>query len=517
MIEGTNFIGFSTSAENGHSLQAVNPKTQETLSEQFHTATSNEIDKAADKAYQAFFTYRDFSSEKKAAFLEAITDEIMNIGDTLIERAMQESALPTGRLKGERSRTCGQLHMFANLLREGSWVDARIDHASDGAPDVRNMLFPLGPVAVFGASNFPLAFSTAGGDTASALAAGCSVIVKSHESHPGTNELVARAILKAAEETGMPDGIFSSLNGKAKIGSKLVEHPKIKAVGFTGSFRAGTAIYKTAQQRQEPIPVYAEMGSINPVFLLEEQLSEKAEEIAKQYADSVILGGGQFCTNPGLIIGIENEALEQFKHSLAQKLKQADTACMLNAGIAKNYREKRAEMLKNDEIEVLAIPQDEENNNGTAAMATVSAADFIKNKDLQEEVFGPYTLIVSCQNEGEMQKVASTLQGQLTITIMGNEEKITNHKKLVNQCREKAGRILFNGVPTGVRVSSAMQHGGPFPATTDSKFTSVGTAAIRRFVRPIAFQDCPASLLPDELKDDNPLSIYRLIDGEYVK
>lgn len=515
MIEGKNFIGNSTSAINDEYLQAVNPQTNEKLTGNFHIANQDEINRAAEKALKAFAVYRNTNGQQKAEFLEAIADEIIELGDALIERAMQESALPKGRLEGERGRTCSQLQLFTKLLREGSWVDARIDHAEDGSPDIRNMLFPLGPVAVFGASNFPLAFSTAGGDTASALAAGCPVVVKSHESHPGTNELVAKAILKAADKTGMPDGVFSSLNGGAEVGTKLVQHPAIKAVGFTGSFKAGTAIHEVAGQRDEPIPVYAEMGSVNPIFLLEDKLSKQAKEIAEQCAGSVTLGVGQFCTNPGLIIGMEGDGLSQFKVELAQKLSEADSACMLNKGIAQNYRDKRTTIFQKDTVEVLVSSDDAKSNNGKAALATVSASDFLNDEELQEEVFGPYTLIIACQNEDEREQVAGHLHGQLTVSFIGNEDEIIRHEELVAKCREKTGRIIFNGFPTGVRVSPAMQHGGPFPATTDSKFTSVGTAAIRRFVRPIAFQDSPQSILPDELKDDNPLGIYRIVDGEF--
>ncbi|HKK45027.1 MAG TPA: aldehyde dehydrogenase (NADP(+)) [Balneolaceae bacterium] len=517
MIEGTNFIGSSASAENSEYLTASNPATDEKLPGEFHKATQEEIDKATQKAQEAFFRYRNVSGEEKAAFLNQIADEIMDLGDSLIERASNESGLSHGRLEGERSRTCNQLRMFADLLREGSWVDARINHAEDGAPDVRRMLFPLGPIAVFGASNFPLAFSTAGGDTASALAAGCPVIVKSHESHPGTNEMVARAILKAAEKTDMPEGVFSSLNGAAEVGSKLVKNPNIKAVGFTGSYGAGTAIYQTAQQRDEPIPVYAEMGSINPVFLLDNKLSEQPGEIAEEYAGSVTLGVGQFCTNPGLIVGIKGDALDEFKNQLSAKLKEAEVGCMLNTGIAENYRKKRAEMFNKDDIEILTESDTEEGNYGSASMATITASDFLKDEDWQEEVFGPYTLVVSCEDDEEMQKVANHLQGQLTVTFIGNEDELGDHQELVAISREKAGRVIFNSVPTGVRVCSAMQHGGPFPATTDSKFTSVGTAAIERFVRPVAYQDCPEALLPDELKDENSLDIYRIVDDEFVK
>lgn len=517
MIEGTNFIGSATSTKNSEYLTASNPANDEQLPGEFHIATKEEIDRATQKAHEAFLRYRNVSGEEKAAFLDQIADEIMNLGEPLIERASEESGLSHGRLEGERSRTCNQLRMFADLLREGSWVDARINHATDGAPDVRRVLVPLGPVAVFGASNFPLAFSTAGGDTASALAAGCPVIVKSHESHPGTNEMVARAILKAAEETDMPEGVFSSLNGAAEVGSELVKNPKIKAVGFTGSYGAGTAIFRTAQQRKEPIPVYAEMGSINPVFLMENKLSEQPGEIAEQYAGSVTLGVGQFCTNPGLIVGIRGAALDEFKRHLSEELKEAKAGCMLNTGIAENYRKKRAEMFEKDDIEILTESGTEEGNYGSASMATITASDFLKDDDWQEEVFGPYTLVVSCTDKEEMHEVAKHLQGQLTVTFMGNAEELADRRELVATCREKAGRVIFNSVPTGVRVCSAMQHGGPFPATTDSKFTSVGTAAIERFVRPVAYQDCPEALLPDELKDDNPLDIYRLVDDNFVK
>lgn len=517
MIDGKNFVGFTRTQGNSKSLKAFNPKTDEQLAEEFQVADKKDIDQAAEKAHAAFLEYRHYSGEQKADFLEAIADEIMNLGDQLISRASTETALSKGRLEGERGRTCNQLRMFADLLREGSWVDARIDRAQEGAPDVRYMLFPLGPVAVFGASNFPLAFSTAGGDTASALAAGCPVVVKAHESHLGTNELVAGAILKAAEKTKMPDGVFSSLNGKAEVGSELVKHPKIKAVGFTGSFKAGKAIFDTAQKRDEPIPVYAEMGSINPVFLLNDKLSASAEEVAEDYAGSVTLGGGQFCTNPGLIVGTKGEALDQFKSTLSQKLKEADAACMLNPGIAEGYRQKRAELLSQKGIEVLTEPGEESNNDGTAALATITAKEFLGNDVLQDEVFGPFTLVVACDNKKQMLEIARRLEGQLSITFVGKEGELRQHSDLVAISREKAGRIIFNSVPTGVRVCDAMQHGGPFPATLDSKFTSVGTTAIRRFARPVCFQDCPESLLPDELKDDNPLNIYRKVDGEFTK
>lgn len=522
MIKGTNLIGFDESGNGQNSLQAVNPRKNKPLPEKFYIAQDSDIDNAVDKSLKAFQEYKNLSGRKKADFLESIGNEIMNLGDTLIDRGMSETGLPSGRLQGERGRTVNQLKMFADLLRDGSWVDARIDTAKpDRTPipksDIRYMNFPLGPVVVFGASNFPLAFSTAGGDTASALAAGCPVIVKAHESHPGTNELVARAILKAAKNSGMPDGVFSSLNGGPEVGQKLVKHSHVKAVGFTGSFKAGKSIYDLAQQRDEPIPVYAEMGSVNPVFLLKEKLKESAKELASQYAGSVTLGVGQFCTNPGLLIGIDSDELTQFRDQLAEEFRNVEPECMLNSGIAKNYRTKRDEFFSHQDVKVYSNPESEPDTFGSPSLATVQASAFIKNPELHEEVFGPFTLIVTCKDKDELTQVADKLEGQLTITFLGTEKELPEYSSLVSTAREKAGRIIFNGVPTGVEVCPSMQHGGPFPATTDSKFTSVGTAAIKRFVRPVAFQDCPESLLPDELKNDNPLGIYRLVDGELKK
>jgi len=522
MIEGCNFIGSNVSKQGENILQAPDPQNNGKHPEDFFIATDQEIDDALQKAHSAFDVYKNLSGKKKAVFLDAIADEILALGDELINRASAESGLPFGRFQGERGRTVNQLKMFANLLREGSWVEARIDLAQPNREplpksDIRNMLFPLGPVVVFGASNFPLAFSTAGGDTASALAAGCPVVVKSHESHPGTNELVSRAILKAAENTGMPDGVFSSLNGKAETGEALVKHPLTKAVGFTGSFGAGTAIFKTAAAREEPIPVYAEMGSINPVFLLEDKLSTETDTLAETIAGSVTLGKGQFCTNPGLLIGIDSDHLQDFATRLGEKLADFTPGCMLNEGVANNYRKSREQVLSQDGVELLTSPNDESEFNGSAALATIKASVFLDNKQFQEEVFGPFTIIVSCENEAEMLKVAQNLHGQLTVTFMGTDNELPKHTSLISLCREIAGRVIFNSVPTGVEVCPSMQHGGPFPATTDSKFTSVGTGAIRRFVRPIAFQDCPDELLPDELKTSNPLGIYRILDGVLEK
>lgn len=523
MIEGVNFIGKTSSKKNDETFQAYNPSENTHLPETFHVATAGEINDALEKAEIAFHTYSRISGKIKADFLDAIADEILELGDTLIERASAESGLPNGRFEGERGRTVGQLRMFAELLREGSWVDARIDTAQPDReplpkPDIRNMLIPLGPVAVFGASNFPLAFSTAGGDTASALASGCPVVVKAHESHPGTNELVTRAILKAADSIDeIPDGVFSSLNGKADVGQTLVSHPAIKAVGFTGSLNAGRAIYNTAANRDEPIPVYAEMGSVNPVFLLQNKLGNESKEIAEQYAGSVTLGKGQFCTKPGLLIAKKGAALEAFTSHLAGELQQYEASCLLNKGIADNFSKSRDQYLSQDGVKTIASPNHESGLNQPASLASVDAATFLENKNLWDEVFGPFTLVVECENNSELEQIAGELDGQLTITIMGTDDELLEQKNLLQLCRLKTGRMIFNGVPTGVEVCPSMHHGGPYPATTDSKFTSVGTGAIRRFARPIAFQDVPEALLPAELKPYNPLNIMRLVNGDFTR
>ncbi|MDZ7773199.1 MAG: aldehyde dehydrogenase (NADP(+)) [Balneolaceae bacterium] len=513
MIEGLNIIGYDTAENVADTFTRKDPSSGETLPGKFHRADQEAIDAALAKADEAFQKYRLTSGAERAEFLEAIADEIEALGDTLIERAMQESGLTRGRLEGERGRTTGQLRMFADLARDGSWCDARID---TGDPDVRSMKVAMGPVAVFGASNFPLAFSTAGGDTASALAAGCPVVVKSHESHPGTNELAARAVQKAARDCDMPDGVFSSLNGARKTGALLVEHPLLKAVGFTGSYSGGKAIFDLASRRDEPIPVYAEMGSVNPLFLLEEKLAEDTYGLADELAGSVTLGVGQFCTNPGVIVGMAGDDLEAFKQALADKLKGAEAGCMLNEGIAKNYREKRAGLLAQKGVQTLVSRNGQESGNlGAGAMAGVSAGDFLANPELQEEVFGPFTLVVACEDEAQRLEVVRALKGQLTVSFMGTDDDFTGNRELIQAAREIAGRVIFNAVPTGVRVCDAMHHGGPFPATLDVKFTSVGTRAIERFARPLCWQDAPRELLPDELKDGNPLGIRRMVDGEY--
>lgn len=521
MIKGTNFIGKTASAKGKDSLFAINPTDNSQLSGQFNVATEAEVNAAVEQAQSAYLIYQEISSAKRADFLDAIAEEIMALGDELIHRAATESGLPMGRIEGERGRTCNQLKMFAALLREGSWVNATIDTAIPDRspapkPDLRKMQFPIGPVAVFGASNFPLAFSTAGGDTASALAAGNPVIVKGHESHLGTNDLVSQAILTAAEKTGMPDGVFSMVNGGIPVGQQLVKHPLVKAVGFTGSFRGGKALFDLANQRPTPIPVYAEMGSVNPVFILPAKLKSDAEGLASSVAASVTLGVGQFCTNPGLLVGIQSEALKLFSTALEKAIGATQAGTMLNEKIASNYNQMMNEALNQKGVKANRVSQSNENK-VTAHTASVDAQSFLANPKLHEEVFGPFSLMVICQSAQEMEQVASALQGQLTGTLMATESDLIEHSALVSTLKEKVGRIIFNAMPTGVEVCPSMHHGGPFPSSSDGKFTSVGKDAIYRFLRPVSYQNWPNQLLPKALQDGNPLGIWRTVNNTFTK
>lgn len=517
MISGKNYIGFSSSAQGEKVIKSINAANGENLEGEFHTATTEEINNAVEKAKNAFKSYSNLSGVRKAEFLEAIATEIENLGDTLVQRASLESGLPEGRFQGERGRTTGQLRLFATLLREGSWVDAIIDTALPNREpmpraDIRNMLIPMGSVVVFTASNFPLAFSTAGGDTASALASGCPVIVKAHESHLGVNDLVSGAIIRAAEKTNMPDGVFSSLNGNGfETGKALVLHDNIKAVAFTGSFGGGKALYDLAQTRKEPIPVFAEMGSINPVVLLEDKLQNEAEQLATLYAGSITMGVGQFCTNPGLLIGVKSDSLNQFTTQLANKLDGIAPSTMLNEGISKNYFSLRNKVLAEQAID---LSTKESTDLGLPTLAKTSGTKFLENNNLHHEIFGPFSLLVECENQEELEQVIEALEGQLTGTIMGSENDLNANKELIGLLQNKVGRLIFNAAPTGVEVSHAMNHGGPFPSTTDSRFTSVGTGAIKRFVRPMCFQGMPEAFLPQELRNDNPLNISRIVNGE---
>jgi NADP-dependent aldehyde dehydrogenase len=523
-ITGSNFTGFSSSAKGSDFFQAFAPAENHFLEGNFHNALPVEMERALALAESAFALYQKVSAAKRAEFLEAIAEEIMTLGDALIERCVAESALPVARITGERGRTCGQLKMFAQLLRDGWYVDARIDTAQpDRKPlpksDIRRMLIPIGPVAVFGASNFPLAFSTAGGDTASALAAGCPVIVKAHSSHPGTNEMVAFAIIKAAQKTGMPDGVFSSLYLSHTDAVKLVEHPIIEAVGFTGSRNVGIILFHAAVNRPDSIPVYAEMSSVNPLILLEGALADK-EKIAKDLAASITLGAGQFCTNPGLVLMVDGEVAQAFLEGFASQLKNMLPATMLNRNICKAFVAGVESLQKNSEVKLLAesaVEATEERYQARPVVHTIKGVDFLKDKKFSEEVFGPASLFVLCENTKELIRVLASLEGQLTATIHATNEDEKQAGDILNVIAQKAGRLIYGGYPTGVEVCHSMQHGGPFPATTDVRSTSVGTAAVYRFLRPVAFQDFPGNLLPETLRNDNPLGILRLLDGVWTK
>ncbi len=489
----------------------------------FNDATIEEIDVVMQQAWKAFHAYRKLSLKQRAGFMRAIAKELEMADEELIQTAMSETHLPEARLRNEKARTVFQLRNYADACEKGDWLEARIDTAiadkTSPKPDLRKMLVPLGPVVVFGASNFPFAYSTAGGDTACALAAGCPVIVKAHPAHPETSQTVADAILRAAVTCKMPEGIFAHVHGASiEVGKALVEHPHTKAVGFTGSFAGGKQLFDWGNQRKEPIPVFAEMGSINPVFLLPEKLKQSAADLAKMYASSITLGVGQFCTNPGIIIGLKSEGLQTFINALGEEIKNTSPGTMLHPGIFKSYVEKRALALTQEDVETVAVSEkDATVNQGMPTIATATGEAFLKNPVLHQEVFGPYSIVIHCKDMTEMIAVARNLEGQLTATLMATEADINYHEELVEAIKNICGRFILNGVPTGVEVCLSMQHGGPFPATTDSRFTSVGADGIKRFARPIAFQKWSNELLPEELKNENPLRIWRTVNNELTK
>jgi 2,5-dioxopentanoate dehydrogenase len=482
----------------------------------FENATEVEINTVMDAAWEAFQSYRETTLKQRADLMRRIAKEVGS-EHSLIRTAMQETNLPETRLRNELARTQFQLTSYAEACETGTWLDVRIDTAvtDKGDPDLRKWLVPVGPVVVFGASNFPFAYSTAGGDTASALAAGCPVIVKAHPAHAETSGLVARAISRAVKAEGLPAGIFAHVHGAGtETGKTLVTHPHTRAVGFTGSYGGGKALFDWANQRKVPIPVFAEMGSINPIFILPGKLAESAKELAATLAGSVTLGVGQFCTNPGLMIGIEGPDLDLFIEELGAAIANATPGTMLHPGIAKAYTEKRGAALAHEDVATVAVsaatPQA---NQGTPTLASATAQAFFRNPLLHQEVFGPYSLVIQCKHPKEMLEVARRLEGQLTTTLMATNQDIHDHSELVRATQDICGRLILNGVPTGVRVALAMQHGGPFPATTDSRFTSVGADGIKRWARPLSYQSWPDHLLPDALKNGNPLRIWRTIDN----
>lgn len=525
IIQGKNYIGRSLSAEGGKTFQAYAPASDTYLPETFTCATAAEVNRTMELAEKAFDAYAQVPAAERASFLIAITEEILALGDQLLERAHLETGLPIARLQGERARTVNQLTQFAEMLREGSWVEASIDTAQPERtpvpkPDIRKMLVPIGPVVVFGSSNFPFAYSVAGVDSGPALAAGNPVIVKAHAAHPGVSDLTAQAIARAAERTGMPDGTFSMLYDDGfEVGTALVQHPATKAVGFTGSYKGGMALFKLALEREEPIPVFAEMGSVNPIVVLPDYLNKHAEELGKTLAGSVSLGAGQFCTNPGLVFVTKTDRLEAFQQSYKTEILKTPSATMLTAGICKNYYKLRSEALEQANVSELAISDvhADGENQAEASIVMASGSEFIRNPKLHEEVFGPFSLLIVCDDTDELLNAVSHLKGQLTATLIAEEAEVTHYPGIVRQLAKISGRFIMNGVPTGVEVCPSMHHGGPFPATADSKFTSVGRHSVLRFVRPQSFQNWPDALLPDALKNSNPLHIFRLVDNVQTK
>lgn len=507
MITGKNYIGNQLKAEGTTVFQTFNPVLNAANEWSCTEATEAEIDQAISLAWEAFKTYRNTADAERAAFLNAIADEMEALGDTLIKTYCLESGLPEGRALGERGRTLFQLRSFAEMLSNNDWKQTTHDEAIPDRqpvpkPDLRRSVLPLGPVAVFGSSNFPLAYSTAGGDTASALAAGCPVVVKSHPMHAGTGELVASAIIRAVEKTNMPNGVFSNLNSKGiEVGQQIVMHPKIKAVGFTGSIRGGRALFDLAAKRPEPIPVFAEMGSINPVVISQKALEVNGAQWAETYATSITLGTGQFCTNPGLLLAVDSPELDQFAKLLANKIVQVDPSCMLHPNIKSAYSQLKTELVAQNGVEVLSQPVETKTNFADQTIVTVSGTEFLNNPTLHKEVFGPFSVVVKCEKDEELLQIIENLEGQLTGTIIAEEEEFSGLGAIVDALRHRVGRVIFNGVPTGVEVCPSMNHGGPYPASTDPRFTAVGTNSVRRWVRLVSYQNFPDVLLPDELKN----------------
>ena len=522
-LHGLSLIAGKPGQTGGKTFHAANPTSSAQMEPVFHEASATEVAAALDDAAAAFTTYSRRTGAERAEFLEAIATEIEALGDTLIHRAHAESGLPLPRLVGERGRTCGQLRLFAQLARDGSWVDARLDPAlPDRQPlpraDIRRMLVPLGPVVVFGSSNFPLAFSVAGGDTASALAAGCTVVVKAHRAHPGTAELVATAINRALVACVLPAGVFSLIHGGGStIGIAMVKHPATAAVGFTGSSAAGRALFDAAASRPHPIPVFAEMSSLNPVFLLPGALAERTDAIAQGLLTSFTLGVGQFCTKPGLVFATRSDHTYAFLKKLSDVVSTAPCGTMLTAGIRDAFQENRGKITAVPGVQLLASAAAAANDTRTESrpsVATTTAKNFLAHPSLATEAFGPFTLVVIADEPAELAACAAALEGQLTATVHGNATDLADARSLFAALERIAGRVVVNAFPTGVEVCPAMNHGGPYPATTDTRFTSVGTAAIFRFARPVCYQSYPDSLLPASLQNANPLHLMRLVDGK---
>ncbi len=519
ILTGESFVGFTRAVGTGAAFQGYNPAAAVALPNVFRSVTPEVVDAAARLAEQAFPVFARLPVRGRGELLRAIAAGLEANKDALAALAGQETGLPAARLLGEIGRTCGQLRFYAAGLADGLGLDPRIDHADPARqplpkPDVRSVLRPLGPVAVFGSSNFPFAYSVAGGDTASALIAGCPVIVKAHPAHPGTSEFTGALIQAAVRQLGLPDGVFSLLfDAGHEVGAALVRHPAIKAVGFTGSLRGGRALMDLAAARLEPIPVYAEMGSVNPVFILPEALAARGTEIAAGLHASFTLGVGQFCTNPGLHILPSTAHTRPFLVKLGELAAGTASGPMLTPGICENYRRGLRRLGEAFGVGELGHAEEQGSHHGAAHVFSTDARTFLKDCGLAEEVFGPSTLAVVCGDADQMRAVAHSLAGQLTVSVHGTEADFAQHAELLAVLEEKAGRLVFNGFPTGVEVCHAMVHGGPYPATADGRSTSVGTRAAQRFLRPVCYQNAPDALLPDELKEANPLGLTRLVDG----
>ncbi len=521
-ISGKLFINGAWVQGEGGTYHASNPATKSEIEPAMSMASSEQVDAAIKAAELAAPAFRNSSLQKRAEFLRTCADEIMALGDELLERVTAETGYPRARGEMERGRTCNQLRLFADTIETGDYLDARIDTAMPDRqplprPDLRHLNQAIGPVVVFGASNFPLAFSVAGGDSAAAFAAGCPVLVKGHSSHPGTSELVAHAVATAVEKCGLPKGIFSLLMGSgSKVGAALVKAPAVKAVGFTGSLAGGMALVEIANARPEPIPVFAEMGSINPVILLPDALANNADGIATGFVGSLTLGTGQFCVNPGLVIAIDDDNLQTFITTASAAVAEVQAGVMLNERICTAYCDGLQEYSSHDGVEVISAGGSAEGQDGYCGQATLMTATadyFLQNTAIHEEVFGPASLIVKCKNKDEILRVVTALKGQLTGTIHCADGELASYTELTDLLSLRVGRIVINGFPTGVEVCHAMVHGGPFPASTDSRFTSVGTSSIKRFIRPVCYQGFPEALLPDALRNANPLGLLRLVNG----
>jgi 2,5-dioxopentanoate dehydrogenase len=521
-LTGDMLIGGAAVRGKGPAMRAVDPSNGNSLDPSFMGGTTADVDHACRLAGSAFDVFRETSLDVRARLLEGIAEQLLVLGEPLIERACAETGLPRGRIEGERGRTVGQLRLFADVVRDGGWIDARIDPAQPSRTpmaraDLRQRHIGIGPVAVFGASNFPLAFSVAGGDTASALAAGCPVVAKAHPAHLGTSELAGRAVQAAVAASGLPPGVFSLLlDAGYEVGGALVADSRIKAVGFTGSRRGGLALVRIAAGRPEPIPVYAEMSSINPVFLLPAALASRGAAIGRGFAGSLTMGAGQFCTNPGMVFAVEGTGLNDFLSAAKEALSATPAATMLTPGIHSAYQEGVRKLETCPRLTEVARGAEPRTGSfeGQAVLFATDAQGFKSDPAVQEEVFGSSSVLVRCPDVATMRNLIEAMEGQLTATLqLDDPNDLEAARTLMPVLERKVGRVLVNGWPTGVEVGHAMVHGGPYPSTSDSRTTSVGSLAIQRFLRPVCYQDLPAALLPEALRDGNPLGLWRRIDG----